>query len=106
MLGDVEAFAFGLDIGAQPDDHVEQLMADPGIQAYGWLVQEQDSWRRDECPRDLKPTPLASAVARDGATDQLGEAHRFDQLGDPPACLLGGNSPEARVELETRGLTL
>ena len=48
---------------AQAGDHVEQLVADAGVEPDRRLVQEQHLRLGDERPGDLEPPPLAAAVA-------------------------------------------
>ena len=81
----------------QARDHVEQLVADPRVEADGRLVEEQDNRLRDERAGDLEPAALTPAVAADGTVDQLRETERFGQLTDPTS---GARAPKPRVELE------
>jgi hypothetical protein len=66
---------------AQGCDRVEQVMADPGVQADCRLVEEQDPGCRQQGPDDLEPAPLSAAVSGDRAVEQAGQAHRGGQLG-------------------------
>ncbi len=75
--GDAVAEALGLvevvgghedrDPGAVPEggDHVEEVVADAGVQPHRRLVEEEDLRVRDEGPHDLHATPLAPAVGGD-----------------------------------------
>src|SRR5579885_3441380 len=60
-------------------DEVEQLVPDPGVEADGGLVEEQDLGMREEGPGDFDAAALAPAVAGDGAVEQAVEAERARQ---------------------------
>jgi len=68
--------------GAQARDDVEQLVADPRIQADGRLVEEEHARRGDQRAGDLQPAALTAAVAAHRAVDERAQAERLDELGD------------------------
>ena len=63
---------------AQPGDHVEQLVADPRIEADRRLVEEQHLRLRHQRAGDLEAAALAAAVAADraGRSARRGRARR------------------------------
>ena len=54
----------------QAGDHVEQLVADAGVEPDGRFVEEQDLGLRAEGACDLQAPAFAAAVGVDGAVDQ------------------------------------
>jgi hypothetical protein len=67
---------------AQASDRLEQLVADTRVEADRGLVEEQHLRLGDERAGDLEPATLATAVARDGPVEELGEAERLGELAD------------------------
>src|SRR5207237_3099923 len=80
----------------QPGDHVEQLVADPRVEADRRLVEEEHLRLTQERAGDLQPAALAAAVALDGTVEQVLESECGCKLGDARPRRL----PEARVPLE------
>ena len=75
-------------------------MTDARVEPDRRLVQEQHLRVRDEGARDLEPAALATAVGRDGALQELGEAERVGELGDAPGGGARLDTPEAGVDVE------
>ena len=85
---------------AEAGDHVEELGPDTRVEAHGRLVEKEHAGSRDQRPRDLEPSPLAAAIARNGSLEQLVDADRPCDLVDPRPDLGGRDAPQARVDLE------
>ena len=89
---------------AQTGDDVEELEADPRVQADGRLVEEEDARPGHQRPRDLEPPPLAAAVAADRAVEDVREPERVGELVDARGARAVGRRPRAaRAARGSRG---
>ena len=86
--------------GAQSGDDVDQLVADARVEPDGRLVEEQHPRLGEERAGDLEPPALAAAVGRDRTVEEVGQVEAVGELVDAPARVVGGDAPEAGVDLE------
>ena len=82
---------------AEARDDVDQLGADPRVEADGRLVEEEHARPRDERTRDLQPPSLAAAVGRDRPIEQLGEPEDVGELLDARGGLAPGSTRQSRA---------
>lgn len=85
---------------AQPHDDVKQLVANARVQSNRRLVEKQHPGMGRERASDLEPAPLATAVAGDGAVDQLRKAEGPDKLLGSRPGLGARHVPQPGVQLE------
>src|SRR6266536_6376488 len=84
----------------QAADHVEQLVADAGVETDGRLVEEQHLGLGEERAGDLEAATLATAVAADGPIEQLGQPKRVGEFGGAGLGRPWIDAPEAGVDVE------
>src|SRR6266508_1832726 len=79
---------------------VEQLVADPWVEADGRLVEKEDGGIGDERAPDLEPATLPAAVAGNGAVQDVHDVERRRDLADPRRGPVGRDAPKAGVQVE------
>src|SRR5207248_312642 len=82
--------------GTQLSDNAEELVTDARVEPDRRLVEEQHLGTRDERSRDLEPSALPAAVARNRTVELLCDAERVTQLRNRCLASAGATPTDVR----------
>jgi hypothetical protein len=85
---------------AQGGDDVEEVIANPGVETHGGLVEEKHPGGRQEGPDDLGPASLASAVGGHRPVQDVIDAHGPGQLGQARLSFAWPHAPQPHVQFQ------